>query len=191
MLYTYINISSLSFCINSENRADFMPNPATHCLINLALFFPFREKLGRYWSIFAIFSGLLPDFDFVIGWILKWLGYNNSFFGHGGFFHSLGFVLVLFGISAIIYWKYKEYGKYGFILTIGVALHILVDYLLGGGAYSLMLFYPISTETFRLHILENLKFIDIYEILDAILIIFALIFMTLKIKCLAKKTRKS
>lgn len=185
MLYTYINISlvfSLYIC-----EVILLPFALTHCLINFCAFFPFRKKLGKYWSVFAILSGLLPDFDFVLGWILNWLGYTNSFFGHGGFFHSLGFVLVLLGISGIIYWKNKEFGKYGFILAIGTALHILTDYILGGGAYSLMLFFPFSTELFRLHLLESYKYIDIYGLLDAFLICIFLVIYFFKLKKEKKK----
>ncbi len=164
-----------------------MPNPTTHVLISLFLFYPFRNKLGKYWAIFAMFSGLLPDFDFIIGWILKYFGISNSFFGHGGFFHSFGFVLILLCIGLIIYTKNKEFGIYGLILTVGTALHILTDFVLGGGAYSLMLFYPFTTQLFRLHLLEPYKFIDIYGLLDAFLIIIFIIFLTFKIKCEKKK----
>ena len=159
-----------------------MPNPCTHVIINLLLFFPFGKKLGRYWVIFATVYGLLSDFDFVIGWILKYFGIINSFFGHGGFFHSFCFPFILLIISLIIYYKNKELGIYGLILTIGTAMHILIDFVLGGGDYSLMLFFPISTETFRLHLLESYKFIDIYGILDAFLIMCTIILSWVKIR---------
>jgi len=167
-----------------------MPNPATHVLINTALFYPFRKHLGKYWIVFAAFSGLLPDFDFLIGLILKYFKIENSFLGHGGFFHSFAFPIILLAISLIIYYKNKEYGKYGFILAIGSIIHILTDFILGGGAYALMLFYPISTETFRLHILESYKFIDIYGLFDAFLIMLTIVFVTLKIKFKREKQHK-
>jgi len=151
-----------------------MPNPFTHVLINTAIFYPFRKKLGKYWWLFAAFSGLLPDFDFCTEVILKLLSINNNLFWHGGFFHTFGFVLVLGIVSLGIYTKNKEFGKYGFILAIGSAIHILLDFLLGGGAYFLMLFYPFSTHLFRLHLLEQYAQLSIYSILDAILIIILL-----------------
>lgn len=164
-----------------------MPFPATHVLINTAIFYPLRKQLGRYWLIFAVFSGLLLDFDFVVGWVLGWFDVNAGFFGHGGFFHTFGFVLILAIISAIIFFKNKEYGKYGFILTIGAGVHLLLDYVLGGGANALMLFYPFSMHLFKLHLLFPLTQYDVFGVLDAFLIILVLCWHYFKIKSKQRK----
>lgn len=154
-----------------------MPLPATHVLVNVALFYHFREKFGKYWLIFAAFSGLLLDFDFVVGWVLGRFGINAGFLGHGGFFHSFGFVLLLAAISAIVFYKNKGMGKYGFILSVGAGIHLLLDFVLGGGAIALMLFYPFSTQLFQLHILFPLTQYDIFGILDAfVIMLFFLVY---------------
>jgi|GEM_PF-4799050 len=159
-----------------------MPLPTTHVIFNCAIFYLFRKNLGKYWLPFAILSGLLPDFDFVIQYIFDLFGKNSGMLGHGGFFHSLGFVLLIGIVSWIIYAKNKDYGKYGFILAIGVALHILLDYILGGGAYMLTLFYPFSMHQFRLHLLEYWRNNDIYGILDAFMILCVFVWIWFKIK---------
>jgi len=157
-----------------------MPMPTTHVIISLIFFYPLRKYFGKYWHLFAIISGLLPDFDFALDLLLKGFGFDPGFLGHGGFFHSTGFILLIGAISAIIFIKNKEYGKYGFILTIGSTLHILTDLILGGGGYSLMIFYPFSENLFRIHLLEQYRNIDIFGILDAILIMTLTTFLFFK-----------
>jgi len=130
--------------------------------------------LGKYWFVFAAFSGLVLDFDFILELIQNFFGFNNFFLTHGGIIHSLGFVLLLGMISTIIYYKNREYGKYGFILSAGCFVHLILDFVLGGGQYSLMLLYPFVETQFRLHLLEPYTLLNIYEILDAVLIMCAL-----------------
>jgi len=152
-----------------------MPNPFTHVIINVAIAYPFRKNLGKYWLIFSAFSGLLLDFDFVLSTILNWLGYSNSLFRHGGFVHSFGFILILGIISSLIYLKNKEYGIYGFILSLGAVIHLALDFILGGGAYALVLFWPFSLELFRLHFLEPFRNNSIFGLIDAFLIMCTII----------------
>jgi hypothetical protein len=154
-----------------------MPNPFTHVILNIAIFYPFRKILGKYWILAAAIAGLLPDTDFVFEWV-----FNSTLFGHGGFFHSIGFILILLGISLIMYNFYKEFGKYGFIITIGSGLHILIDLIIGGGGYSLMVLYPFTTEAFRIHLLEPFLTYGAFEILDAFLIFFVAIWYFFKLK---------
>lgn len=163
-----------------------MPLPILHCLINLCAFFPFRKKLGQYWLVFVIFSSLLLDFDFILNLFAKLLNYNPLFM-HGGLMHTYGFVLFLFAISLFVYSKNKEYGIYGFILTIGSAIHLFLDFLLGGGSYSLMLFYPFSEHLFRLHLFENYGFAG-QGFLEAFILIILSIYLLLKINSTSKKT---
>jgi hypothetical protein len=157
-----------------------MPLPCTHILINLAIFYPFRKHLGKYWSIFAIFSGLILDFDFALDIIGQYLGIKSIYLMHGGFFHSLGFILILGIISTIIYLKNKEFGTYFYILTIGALAHLLLDLILGGGYYYLILLWPFSLMQFKIHLLQNYQIV--YELLDAFLIIVFTIFLYFKIK---------
>jgi hypothetical protein len=164
-----------------------MPLPFTHVLINTAIAYPFRKSLGKYWFLFAVFSGLLLDFDFVLGYLLKHIfQITNPLLMHGGFVHSFGFILFLGIISTIIYLKNKEYGIYFYILTIGSLIHLILDFILGGGQYYLTLFWPFTLETFRLHLLENFNS-AIYGILDAFLIMCTIIYLTFKIKLTFKK----
>lgn len=164
-----------------------MPNPLTHVLINTALFFPLRKKLGKYWLVFSILSGLLLDLDFVLGWILNYFGLKNSIFLHGGLVHSFGFIFILGIIALLIYLKNKEYGKYAFILVIGAILHLSLDFILGGGAFYLTLFWPFTLDTFRLHLLEQYRLYSIYGLLDAFLIFVFTFWYYLKLR----KTKKS
>lgn len=159
-----------------------MPMPATHIIFNCAIFYPFRKYLGKYWLVFAILSGMLADLDFISIVFARFFGMSFGVFGHGGFFHSVGFILFLLGIIFIIYAKNKEFGTYGFVLSIGVLFHILLDYILGGGANYLMLFYPFSEHLFRIHLLEQFRDIEIYGILDAIIIFYFTIWIYFKIK---------
>jgi hypothetical protein len=156
-----------------------MPLPATHVLINLFLFYPFRKSLGKYWLFFAILSGLFLDFDFAFRYIGHNIGLNLGIFDHGLIVHTFGFILLLFGISLIVYSRNKEYGKYGFIITIGSAVHLLLDYIIGGGAYYLLLFYPFSMHEFHLHLFESYD-TNLYGVLDAFLICIVSVYYLIK-----------
>jgi len=158
-----------------------MPFPGFHVLFNIGTLYPFRNYFGKYWLVFAGLSGLIPDLDFALQFILG----ENSIFAHGYFFHTFGFVLCLLAISLIIFLKNKEYGKYGLIISIGAFFHILLDYILGGGRYSLALFYPFYSGEFHLHLLSAYKELDIFGILDAIAI-----FISLCIYYIILKTKK-
>ncbi len=163
-----------------------MPLAFTHSIFNLTFFYIVKNKFGirlpKYWPIFAILSGLINDFDFGVSYILKCFGIEDSIFSHGLFMHSIGFVLVLASIGLITYKFNKDYSYYLYILSIGALLHILLDFVLGGGAYYLQLFYPFSELGFRIHLLEPLRNYEIYAILDAFLIICFLIWLYSKIR---------
>ena len=158
-----------------------MPFPATHVLFNIGLFYPFRKYFGKYWFVFAGFSGLLPDLDFGIQIIISFFGLKIPLLEHGMFFHSIGLVLLLGLIGLIVFLKNKEYGKYVFILAIGSLLHILLDYVLGGGRYYLLLLYPFSEIGFRLHLLESFGS-DGYGILDAVCIFCSMVWLFILLK---------
>jgi len=158
-----------------------MPFPAVHVLFNIGAFYPIRKYLGKYWLVFAGLSGLVMDLDFALQFILG----SDSFFAHGHFFHTIGFVLCLLAISLVVFLKNKEYGKYGFIIVIGSLLHLLLDYILGGGRYYLTLLYPFYSGGFHLHLLMQFQENDIFGILDAIAI-----FISLGFYFIILKTRK-
>lgn len=147
-----------------------MPYPAIHVLFNIWVFYPFRKYFGKYWLVFAGLSGVLPDLDYVTQLIFG----RNSILSHGCFTHTLGFVLILLAVSLLVFLKNREYGKYGFIISIGVALHIILDYILGGGGFYLVLFYPFCSKGFHLHLLMPYKDTDVWGILDAIAIFISL-----------------
>lgn len=157
-----------------------LPLSCTHVLINLGVFYPFRKHFGKYWTIFAILSGLILDFDFILEIFGQTFNINSIYLMHGTFTHSLGFILILAIISTIIYFRNKEFGLYAYILTIGALIHLLLDLILGGGYYYLILLWPFSLIQFKLHLLSNYQII--YELLDAFLIIIFSLILFLKIK---------
>jgi hypothetical protein len=159
-----------------------MPFPAAHVIINFFVIYPFRKHLGKYWLPVALLSGLIPDFDSGFEILGKLFNFDPGILAHGGFFHSIGFVLLLGILSFIIYKQDKECGGYFLILTIGVLVHILIDLILGGGGYSFSILYPFTNEQFRIHLLEPWKENDIYGILDAFLIFILSLWMIWKIK---------
>ncbi len=164
-----------------------MPLPCTHAIINTAIFYPFRKHLGKYWLVFAILSSLILDFDFALAIIGTILNINSIYLAHGTFAHSFGFIILIGIISTIIYLKNKEFGIYGYILTIGATIHLLLDLILGGGNYYLILFWPFSLAQFKIHLFENYQIF--YELLDAFLIIGLTIWIYFKIKKETKNKR--
>jgi hypothetical protein len=155
-----------------------MPFPALHTLFNIGAFYPFRNYFGKYWLVFAGLSGLIMDLDFALQFIFG----PGSFFAHGYFFHTIGFILCLLIIALIMFLKNKEYGKYGFIIVIGSLLHLLLDYVLGGGKYYIALFYPFYSSGFHLHLLMKFQESNIFGIFDAIAIFISLGFYYIILK---------
>jgi membrane-bound metal-dependent hydrolase YbcI (DUF457 family) len=158
-----------------------MPFPGFHALFNIGAFYPFRKYFGKYWLVFAGLSGLVPDLDFALQFILG----ESSIFAHGYFFHTFGFALCLLLLSLVVFLKNREYGKYGFIIAGGAFFHILLDYILGGGRYYLALFYPFYSGGFHLHLLMPFQGNDVFGILDAIAI-----FISLCVYYMILRTRK-
>ncbi len=145
------------------------------------MIYPFKKYLGKHWYLIAIFSGLLPDFDFCFNILNKFLPISNIFM-HGGIFHSffVPFVLIIVYVILKNLKKINDKKIINYILFIafGYFIHLILDLILGGGAYSLKLFYPLFDYGFRIHLLENIK--EAYLFLDTILIIVLSIFYFLK-----------
>jgi len=65
-----------------------------------------------------------------------------------------------------------KYATYFFVITFGILFHLFLDFILGGGAYEgIMLFWPISTTTFKIHVLGSIGLISIPPAIDAIILV--------------------
>lgn len=157
-----------------------MPLAVTHVLLTIILVDLYRDyylKNRKYFTLHTIFiagiGGLLPDIDIPINWILEATGNTISYMNHGGITHTPFFAL-LFVIPGILLWKkeYQKYACYFFVIAFGIMLHITLDYIIGGGAYEgVMWLFPVSTQTWKLHIISFFQVKDIPAALDAIILI--------------------
>jgi membrane-bound metal-dependent hydrolase YbcI (DUF457 family) len=92
-------------------------------LIGRSLEFLSKKKFNQFSWLLLLTGGLLPDFDFPIAWIL-----GTDF--HRTFTHGLIFVLVTFILGSLIFAVYnnKKSKNYAFLLSLGVLVHIVVDF---------------------------------------------------------------
>lgn len=115
-----------------------MPLAITHVIPAIELFNRLKNKffnknlLGRNTIFIVAFGALLPDIDIPLKWILNVMSLN---FDHGAYTHTLLFSLI-FILPAIIFHFVKKFkaSQYLFILGAGIVFHLILDYIVGGGA---------------------------------------------------------
>ena len=153
-----------------------MPLAVTHIAPAVELFnyfknkFDFGKHAGRNAVFVAAIGALLPDTDIFVGRVLHLFGYNLS---HGSYTHTLFFALIFLVPAAILYYLKKyRYSLYLSLLGFGVILHIFLDYFIGGGAESgVMWFFPLSNHPYKIHLLYSLPFPLWAEELDALVLL--------------------
>ncbi len=159
-----------------------MPYAVTHILLTVLLADLYRDyvtKHKKYFTLHTILiagiAGLLPDIDIPLSWLLNVFipGSVPLILTHGGITHTPFFGLI-FLLPAFYLWEKKEHKKamYFFVITFGVLFHVFLDYLLGGGMHEgIMVFWPISMATFKIHLLSTLGLVDVPQALDALILL--------------------
>ena len=138
-----------------------MPTAVFHILFPLIILSLYRnhfltkEKRALF-SLSYVFigglAGVIPDIDFIPVWILSFF-INDSYSLHGKLSHSLFILPVLFFVGFLFFSKFDYKFKFRndelkvsiilFLLCFGSAIHIFLDYFLGGGLFA---FYPFINE---------------------------------------------
>jgi membrane-bound metal-dependent hydrolase YbcI (DUF457 family) len=160
-----------------------MPLAVTHILLTIIVVDLFRDyflkkKLHKkfitlHMLIIAGIAGLLPDIDIPLNWIFTFFNYSTDLLKHGGITHT-PIMGLLFLIPGIILWRRKKHkaAVYLFVITFGIFFHISLDYLLGGGdKYGIMWFWPISTQRFKIHLINNLGLHNLSMAVDSVILI--------------------
>jgi len=153
-----------------------MPLAATHIIATTSLIGRFSSKFftsggnQKYFVFLAAFGSLLPDIDIPLGWFLRSVG---LVFAHGTVTHTLLFALIFLCISVIFSALHKKNISGTFsIFFFGILIHLVLDYVLGGGAREgVAWFYPFSSAAYKIHILFLLPFSNTFEALDAIVLL--------------------
>lgn len=177
-----------------------MPYAVTHILVPLIIVAIWRDYYLRnkdrrhfplHYVLIAGIAGTIPDWDIGIFWILNLIGFSPDFFiVHKTYFHSLFipiFFIILGGIFSSA--KLPQLGKHKlfprtifFMLAFGSFTHILLDAFLGEPFSP---FYPFHEFVFGLDFTGYLPIgvQDLfYPTLDAVLLIFYLIYLEVKHK---------
>jgi membrane-bound metal-dependent hydrolase YbcI (DUF457 family) len=120
--------------------------PAICCSLYRDLFVKKRFRFVLHYDLIAGLAGILPDFDFVILYLLGLLGFSVAGI-HRTFTHTLLFVLV-FVILGIMFvgTRNRELGRHRlklsgifFVIAFGVLMHLVLDAVIIG---SIMPLYP-------------------------------------------------
>lgn len=153
-----------------------MPLAAAHIIPAIIIFNRLKDKpfFKQYLKpnalAIAAIGSLLPDIDILLNWILKPSGYSLE---HGTYTHTLLFAFLFFLPAAIfaVMKKYK-FSIYLFIAAGGTVLHLLLDYIIGGGGGNgVMWLYPFSEQTYKIHLLSKIPIENAFEGLDAIILL--------------------
>src|SRR5688500_15437820 len=130
-----------------------MPSPVAHILAGGVLYLagtsgkqPSRLILGA-----AIFGSIVPDFDFLPGFLI---GKPSAF--HHGISHSSGFAL-LFGTLVFLVLRYFQYSdiaaRAALMATLAYGFHAILDAVsVGEGAKAVPLLWPFSRHDFGINI---------------------------------------
>jgi len=153
-----------------------MPLAATHIIATTSLLSNLRSKYlesistSKYFVFLAALGSLLPDIDIPLGWLL---GSAGLVFKHGTVTHTFLFALFFLLISFLFDALRKENVSQAFlVLFLGIIVHLLLDYILGGGAKEgIAWLYPFSKETYKIHLLFLLPSNNTLEALDAIVLL--------------------
>jgi membrane-bound metal-dependent hydrolase YbcI (DUF457 family) len=173
-----------------------MPQAVTHFLIPVILLEIFREffvKNKKTFPVHYVFiaglAGLLPDFDVAAYYILSFFGLTLQQV-HRTFSHTL-FLPLLFLLLGLFFWKFKnkELGEHHlklknifFAIAFGTFIHLLLDATASGVVMPL---YPFFTFTVGLNLILLLPSqwqSTILPTLDAVLLIFWMVYLELKHK---------
>lgn len=157
-----------------------MPLAVTHVLLTIILVDIYRDYFTKHKKYFTLhllliagIAGLLSDIDIPINWLLNIFGYSIPYLTHGGITHTPLFALI-FLVPAFIFLKKGQHKPsiYFFVITFGILFHLFLDYVLGGGAYEgIMWLWPLSTSTFKLHLLSKISLSNIPAALDAVILL--------------------
>lgn len=158
-----------------------MPLAVTHVLLTIILVDLYRDYITKHKRLFSLhtvliagIAGLLPDIDVPLRMMYQLFKAEIPILlQHGMLTHTPLFALI-FLIPALILWKQGKHkpAVVFFVITFGAMFHLFLDWLIGGGAYEgIMWFFPLSTHTFKLHILRNVGLSDWPMALDAVILI--------------------
>jgi len=153
-----------------------MPFAVTHVISTIILVDLYRDYVAKHKKYFTLhtvfiagFAGLLPDIDVPLNWLLNLFGAELI---HRTITHTTLFGLV-FLIPAFISWRNKKHkiAMYFFATTFGILLHLLLDYaFVADAAGGIMFFYPFSTATYGLNLLQNVG-PNIFAAMDAVILL--------------------
>jgi membrane-bound metal-dependent hydrolase YbcI (DUF457 family) len=158
-----------------------MPLAVTHVLISVILVGLYRDyvtKHKKYFTLHTVFLagvfGLLPDLDIPIRMISQFFNFSvPALLQHGGVLHTPLFAL-LFLIPGVILWanKKKKFAVYFYVACFAIFLHIFLDFLLGGGSHSgIMWLFPFTLQGWGIHILNSFGMKDLPIALDAVILL--------------------
>ncbi|MBI2147671.1 metal-dependent hydrolase [Candidatus Woesearchaeota archaeon] len=123
----------------------------------------------------AALAGLLPDIDIVYHAAFYMAGVTlPAWLQHGGIFHTPLFALpfLVLGLAFLKYERPRP-AVACFIITVGILLHILLDFVLGGGADSgIMWLFPFSQQGWSINILAKSGIPHAASLLDGLVAIF-------------------
>ncbi|MBS3055244.1 MAG: metal-dependent hydrolase [Candidatus Aenigmarchaeota archaeon] len=157
-----------------------MPYAVTHVILTIIILDLYRDYVARhkkYFTLWTIFigglAGLAPDMDIPVHFVLSKIGIDISLLVHGGISHT-PIIGILFLIPFAAFWLMKKHrlAVIFLVISFGLLFHIFLDYLIGGGnIQGIMLFYPFSTETFKIFIAANDTDFPTRAGLDALILI--------------------
>jgi membrane-bound metal-dependent hydrolase YbcI (DUF457 family) len=132
-----------------------MPLAVTHvilAIIAVDLYRDYITKHKKYFTLWAILvagiSGLLPDIDIPLNFVLSEFGMVTHLLEHGGITHTPFFAL-LFLIPFAVLWSMKKHRLAILLIVVsfGILFHTFLDFFIGGGDIEgMMLFYPFSEQ---------------------------------------------
>lgn len=153
-----------------------MPYAVTHVIVSIALVNLFRKHVLKKKDfllslvLFAGLAGLLPDFDVIVYWILRFFqGISSSV--HLPFTHSF-FIPIISLLIALLLWRWKNTAHIFLIMAAGWTIHITLDVLFLGKA----IFYPISSVKYGFFLIPEPLISNVFMSIDAVVLVIWLFY---------------
>ena len=157
-----------------------MPYAVTHVILTIIILDLYRDyvaKHKKYFTLWTIFigglAGLAPDMDIPVHFVLSKIGIDISLLAHGGITHT-PIIGILFLIPFATFWMMKKHrlAVIFLVISFGLLFHVFLDFIIGGGNINgLMLFYPFSTQQYRLFLFGDDMTFPSRAGLDALILI--------------------
>jgi hypothetical protein len=168
-----------------------MPFAVTHVLGAVILADIYRDYITKHKKYFTMhtifiagFFGLFPDIDVPLRMLSQFFGFDIPLLLQHGWITHTPLLALIFFIPGLVLWynskgrkaskadKMRKWAVYFYMAAFGILLHLLMDYVIGGGSpEGVMWLFPFSMTAWKIHLTSMVNLPDLGIALDAVILL--------------------